>query len=285
MTMALLVLVAAGGVTSSPNALQWEKVFEEAASASWVSGVWALGRDDWFASGKWGVAKAGKAGVEREATTGTSVLGLFGQAADSVYALGVDELVLHFDGKRWSEEHRGPQPKRPGRGGDLLHSAFFSDAAAGPSLVAFGPSLTLVRQPNGSWIAPPAKEMKRISLLSQVGPTLPLPARCDEAGWHWLGKDSGWFFCHDGRTFTFSEGAVAPKGKLPRACRKSLDSVVTGNGEIYATCAAATVWKTEGQTWRLLATMKGEKELPSISVTAACVFVSGRRTIWRSCRP
>jgi hypothetical protein len=125
-----------------------------------VSGVWALGRDDWFASGKWGVAKASKAGIERHATAGTSVLGLFGEAPNSVYALGADELIMHFDGHRWIEEHKGPTPKRPGRGADLLHSAFYS-AAAGTSMVAFGPSLALERQSNGTWVAPPKDEMKK----------------------------------------------------------------------------------------------------------------------------
>src|SRR3954467_1768464 len=98
MMTAVLVLMAAASVTGSPT-LQWEKVFEETASDAWISGVWALGRDDWFASGKGGIARASKAGVERKATNGTSVLGLFGQAEDSVYGLGADELVLHFDGK------------------------------------------------------------------------------------------------------------------------------------------------------------------------------------------
>jgi len=282
MMLALLMLVASSGATTSPDGPRWEKVFEETKSNSWVSGVWALGRDDWFASGKWGVAKASKAGIERHAA-GTSVLGLFGEAPNSVYALGADELIMHFDGHRWIEEHKGPTPKRPGRGADLLHSAFYS-AAAGTSMVAFGPSLALERQSNGTWVAPPKDEMKKLSLLSQVGPTVPLPPGCDEAGWHWLGKDSGWFFCHDGRAFMFEGGATAPKGKLPRACTKTLDSSTYRDGDIYATCGAATVWKTEGQTWRLLATLKGEKELPSISVTGDCVFVAGRRTIWRSCR-
>ncbi len=282
--LALLMLVASAAATVPAGTLHWEKVFEETKSDNWVSGVWALSRDDWFASGKWGVAKATKSGIEREATSETSVLGLFGEAPDSVYALGAHELILHYDGRRWIEEHRGPTPKRTGRGADLLYSAFYRSSAAGTSLVAFGPSLALVRQPDGNWVAPPANEMKQLSLSSQVGPGTSLPPGCDQEGWHWVGKKSGWFFCHDGRSFLFDHGTTTPKGKLPTACTKTLDSLARADGEIYTTCASATIWKTDGQNWLKLATLKGEQELPSISVTSDCVFVAGRRTIWRGCR-
>jgi len=68
------------------------------------------------------------------------------------------ELVLHFDGKGWIQEHVGPAPKRPGRGADLLHAAFYVSAAADAPLVAFGPWLVLVRQTNRSWALQPEPE-------------------------------------------------------------------------------------------------------------------------------
>ena len=89
------------------------------APDGFVSAVWAVDRDEWFVAGKWGVTHVTKAGRETRNTRST-VAGLFGESSANVFALGYDELVLHFDGKGWVEEHFVPVPKRGPRDYDDL---------------------------------------------------------------------------------------------------------------------------------------------------------------------
>jgi hypothetical protein len=280
--MLSIVLAGTSGSAGAPPP-KWEKVFEGTPSDRFVSAVHALGRDEWFAGGGWGVVRVSKAGVEREETQGRAVLGLYFQAPESVFAFGQDELVLHFDGKGWVQEHVGPKPKRPGRGADLLHSAYLETSAPGTPLVAFGPWLVLIRQANGSWALPPEPERERLSSRAQLGPDIKRPAKCDAAGWTWLGRDRAAFFCHDRRTFLFDAGTATPKGKLPGQCYRSISALTYANGEIYASCSSATLWTTEGESWRRIVPPKGAHEIPSVSVAGDCLFVASGRSIWRAC--
>jgi len=285
MPLLLLLALSSGAGSSTPSSVAgptWEKVFDGTAADGWVSSVHAAGRDTWFAGGKWGVVWAGKGGLQRHETGGRGVLGLFAETADSVFALGQDELILHFDGKTWTEEHRGPKPRRSGRGADLLHSAY-RDATPEAPLVAFGPWLVLVRQQDGRWTLPPEKERKRLSLRGDLGPEIKRPPKCDAAGWRWIGKNKGAFFCHDRRVFIFDSGAVTAKGVMPRQCETTIDSLVFARGEIYTSCASGTLWKTDGPNWQRVTPPKGVKEIPSLSVTDDCIFVAGGRAVWRSC--
>jgi hypothetical protein len=275
---------SAGPATNSPARSRWEKVFVGTGSDGWVSSVHATGPDDWFVGGGWGVARSTKGTIEREATNGRAVLGLFFQSSDSVFAVGQDELILHFDGKKWIEEHVGPTPKRKGHGADLLGSAYFESAIVGAPIVAFGPWLVLVRQPSRNWTLPSETERYKLSLRGDVGPAdLALPAKCEKAGWFWLGPSKGWLDCHDRRAFIVDGGVATAKGKIPRQCERTVSSVFLASGEIYASCSSATLWKTEDQKWRQIAAPKGLKEIPSISVAADCLFVASDRTVWRRC--
>ena len=281
MVLAICV-VASAPVTKPGSGSGWEKVFSAPGADGWISSVWATGRDDWFAGGGWGVVRGSKVGLEREGTPGRAVLGFVVEGPGSVFALGQDELILHFDGERWTEEHHGPDPKRSGRGADLLHSGF-RDGTPDAPLVAFGPWLVLVRQNEGRWTLPPEPERNRLSLLGELGPEIKRPAKCDAAGWRWIGKNKGAFFCHDRRAFIFDSGVVTPKGTMPRQCQTTIDSLVFARGEIYASCAHGTLWRTDGMTWRPVAAPKGLKEIPSVSVTDDCIFVAGGHSVWRSC--
>src|SRR3954468_8794557 len=128
----------------APGEPAWEEIFNGGGSDGTVTSVWAASPQDWFVGGKWGVARSTKTGIERTPIKGRGILGLFGQTPSSVFAFGYDELVLHFDGKRWLEEHITPQPPTGTRAADLLYSAFYLTRAATAPIVAFGTSLVLV---------------------------------------------------------------------------------------------------------------------------------------------
>jgi hypothetical protein len=261
----------------------WEIVFKGTRTDDWVYVVHAVGREDWFVGGRWGVARASKAGVERYATAGRAILGLFFEAANSVFALGRDELILHFDGNQWLEEHVGPRSRRRGRGADILSMAYSEDKVPKAPIVAIGPSLVLVRQSNGIWVDPPKVDKERLLEVGQLGPEISRPARCDPAGWRWLGRNKGAFFCHDKRAFIFDDRTVTAKGRMPGQCEATINSIVYDKGELYASCGSATLWKTDGQTWRPIPAPKELKEIPSISVADGCLFVAGGHGVWRSC--
>jgi hypothetical protein len=212
-------------------------------------------------------------------------LGLFVESPRSVYALGARELVLHFDGKSWIEEHAASEPTRKApRDEDLLFSAFHLDEKGSTSIAAFGPHAVLIRQPNAMWKAPSEAELYRLAQLGMVGPAdLARPPRCDLNSWFWLARRSAWFTCQDGRTFTYEAGEVRPKGKQPERCQ-TLTAVASAQGEINIICANGTLWSTTGQVWNSLPPPKDkDKDYRSISAAGQCLFLANRRTVWRSC--
>jgi hypothetical protein len=252
----------------------------------WIASVRARSKEEWFTGGRWGVAWNTASGVQRHETPGRAILGLFADAkTGDLFALGNDELVLRFDSKDWVQEHVGPKPKRKGRGADIVYSGLRADVAGASRVLAWGPWLVLVRQPDGTWVLPPEPDRQNLSDLGQGGPSFDLPPGCAKAGWFSVGGGRGLFDCHDGRSFLYDNGKVFPKGKLPRDCTKAFDGVAYGQGEVFAACGAGKLWKTTGDVWRLFATFKGEKEIAALAVTDECVFVGGRQTVWRTCTP
>jgi len=282
-----LVLMAMAASTSSPTSSAWEKVFD-ATSYGWVGVVKATGRESWIAGGPWGVATANGAGATVESTNGHGVLGLFVESANSVYAFGEGELIWHLDGKKWTEEHTGalpPRNKRRPYAEHMLYLSYYDGTEPQGPLVALGLSLVLVKQPDGAWAPPPSTDKNRLLELGQLGPKISRPARCDTAGWHWFGRNRGALYCHDRRMFVVDMDRLTPKGKLPSNCYDGLNSIVEAKGELYASCHAQTLWKTEGETWRRIDPPKdkGLKEIPSISVADGCLFVGGNKSVWRRC--
>lgn len=275
---AFVVAAIMAGASPAPPAA-WEKVFESTGPKEWTFAVLAFGRDDWFAGGVWGVARGTASGVERKATSPRAVMGLAGDSHEDVFALGDGELVLHFDGKAWTEEHVGPRATRPRQVDDILQSLLEVEGTS----VAFGPALVLIRQ-RRAWSPPPAPERRRLHALASAGPPLGLPAKCAQAGWFWLGKATGFFDCHDGRAFLLREGTIIPKGMIPRECGTGFHDLTTGQGEVFASCGDGNVWRTEGTVWRRYATFRGQR-VGSISATEKCVFVAGSRAVWRNCKP
>ena len=275
--LAFSLLVAAAQVPHEPPG--WERVYDATGPKDWVTSVLAFRADSWFAGGVGWVARATSGSVERTSTGSRAVLGLAGQKPDDVFALGDDELVMHFDGTRWSEEHVGPKPRRTGRGADILHSVLLE----GPRTIAFGPTLALVRADDHTWQTPPAAESKRLLDLTDSGPSHKPLAKCDEAGWFWVARDKALLACQDGRSFMFDSGTFSAKGALPSECRRAFQRVAVGRGELFASCGPGKLWKTEGSRWASFATFPAAKELVSISVTDSCVFVASKRTVWRSC--
>jgi hypothetical protein len=283
MVSAIFSLVLMSASTSSVAA--WEKVFEMPRPDAWISSVWATGPKDWFVAGKWGVTRVSDGRVaETRETPGHMVHGLYAEGPANVFAVGNGELVLHFDGSRWTEEHIGPKSARPiDRGETLLQAAFRPDARS--SIIAFGPQLVLVRQSDATWTKPQEPEGSRLAQLAQGGPTgVRRPSRCDRGLWLWGTKSSAWFECQDGRGFVYDAGKVTAWGKRPLAC-KTVTTVGVGKDVAYASCANGTLWQTDAKTWRAIEPPPDKsKELGAISVVKDCVFVASARALWRSCK-
>ena len=164
----------------------------------------------------------------------------------------------------------------------MLRAGYFSHA----TLVAFGHSLVLVKRPDGSWVYPPEAERQELWDAGGSGPKISKPPNCFLAGWHWLGKDRGFFYCHDRRAFVWDAGVLTPKGKIARQCYDSLNSVVEDAGEFYVACNAATLWKSGGAgVWQAIQAPKekGLKETVFMTGADGCLFLAGPRSVWRSC--
>ena len=270
-----------GGATTAPI---WEKVFQ-GDSDKRAGTMVAIGRDAIFVGGSWGIATVTKAGVTVDSTHGHGVLGFFVETPSSVYALGEGELIWHFDGKKWREEHVGPLPPVNQRRPFSEHMLYrMHTSGSDRRLVAFGLVLVLVKEPNGTWGAAPQTEGDSLRARAAIGPKLPEePSNCAGRAWHWFGQDRAFFSCDDRRAFIVEEGRVTPKGKFPRQCGSTVGALAYAAGEVYATCGT-TLWKTDRETWRRIdAPRPMSRELSSVAFADHCVFVAGGGTVWRSC--
>ncbi len=283
-----LILAASVGIrppSGNASAPTWEKVFD-GDTDKWVGAIAATGRDEIFIGGSWGISRVTKAGATVESTHGHGALGFFVESPSSVYAIGEGELILHFDGKKWGEEHVGLLPPRNQRRPFSEHMLYRMHHTDGPNgnLVAFGVALVLIRQPDGTWSVPPQSEKDKLLEKCAIGPNLPDgPSDCGGRAWHWLGQDRAFLSCDDRRAFLVEEGRVTSKGKFPRQCGSTVGALAYATGEVYATCGA-TLWKTDGGTWRRLeAPNPRSRELSSVAFADHCVFVAGGRAAWRSC--
>jgi hypothetical protein len=283
--LTLAALLATPGQSSSSGAPpKWEKVFEGGQNDR-IYAVAAVGRDDWFLALEGSVAKVTTGNVERHATMPRQAERLFVASPASVYAFGDGELVVHFDGTKWTEEHVGPPPPRPRRRGtgapDMLYGGYFSES----TLIAVGPSLVMAKQPDGSWAYPPTVDRQKLWDAGGSGPRISKPSKCSLAGWHWLGKNRGFFYCHDRRAFVWDTAMLTPKGTMPRKCYDSLHSIAEERGEFYAACNSATLWKTQGEVWQPVAPPKekGLEDMEFVAAAGGCLFVTGPRSVWRAC--
>jgi|GEM_PF-2401046 len=280
----LTAVTAAGG--PGPLRPSWERVHVDDEAV--VGPVHAMGRDDWsVARGRLGLVTARGGEVASEDTHDHGVLGFFQDRPGSLYALGEGELIWHFDGKTWDEQHVAPRPG-PGRGpfaAHMLYVGYVDPAAATPRLVAVGLELALVRQDDGSWASPAPAERQPLDDRGLLGPSFGPPAGCARAAWRWLAPRRGAFTCHDGRLFIWDAGAVVARGNLPRSCGAAPDTLVENEGVLYASCAYATLWKTEGERWRRIVPPpeKGLTAIPSLSFAQGCLFVTSKHTLWRAC--
>lgn len=283
----LLTAAAAANASNGPLRPSWERIYD-AAGDPVLGPIHATGRDDWIAAGgRAGLVTARAGAVRVEDTHDHGVLGFFAEARDSLYAFGEGELIWHFDGKAWVEEHIAPRPG-PGRGPFAAHMVqvgFIDPGPATTRVVAVGLEQALVRQANGTWASPPPAERARLRDTGLGGPQFPAPAGCARATWQWLGLRRGAFTCHDGRLFTWDEGAVTAQGKLPGPCRQVLDALAEGDGVSFASCAFATLWRAEGGRWRRVVAPgeRGLTEFGSISWAQGCLFVAGKHALWRTC--
>jgi len=280
-SIALFGMASGAGKPAAPS---WEPVFQgEKGPDGWVSAVVAIGRDDFFVSGGWGITRSTSGRLQRRDTPGHGIFGLVDANPDGIFALGAGELILHFNGTAWVEEHAGaavpPRTKSPD---SLLYSAF--QTCAEGSTIAFGPKRILERH-DSSWRAVSGAERERFWDLVRGWPSLGAtrPARCDAGSWFWLANGVAWSTCQDGRTFQVDCGKLTPKARKPTKCQ-TLSAAASAAGRIYASCANGTLWEVTSDAWRPLTPPKGAgKELGSISVADDCLFVAASRTVWRRC--
>jgi len=287
MLSTVLLTIALWGTASSVAGpgTSWEAVFQgEKGPDGWVSAVVATGRDDFFVSGGWGITRATSGRLERRDTPGHAIFGLVDSKPDGIFALGAGELILHFDGKAWVEEHAGAAvPPRTKSADTLLYSAFRT--CSEPNVIAFGPKLILQRH-DSSWRGVSGAEREAFWDLVRGWPSLGAtrPSRCDAGSWFWLAKGVAWSTCQDGRTFEVDCGNLTSRARQPAKCR-TLSAAALAAGRIYASCANGTLWEVTSDSWRALSPPKAAgKELGSISVVDDCLFVAGARTVWRRCR-
>jgi len=286
MRLATLALAVWSSVAAPES--RWQKVYEATGPRGWIADIRAIGRDDLFVAGEWGVTRITAHGVERHETGDRGIVRLFADGADDVFAVGVGDVILHFDGRSWAEEHVGPHPDRPmGSKRDLLHTVFFRSDTPRSTMVAVGPEHVLERRDDGSWSAPPERERERLFLAS-VGDPLPAPG-CHGGPWFWLGKSRAWFACDDLRTFSYDRGTITPTGKRPASCR-SLSGATMSNGESYIACGDGHLWAVRGQSWQPMSrpddqSPDRDREYGAISAAGKCVFLAGRRTVWKRCDP
>lgn len=286
LSLFLVILAGSAGsgspAGSSAASSAWERVFDGHPD-KWAGAIAATSRDILFVGGAWGTSTVTKAGATIESTHGHGVLGFFVESYSSVYALGEGELIWHFDGNKWTEEHVGPLPPRNQRRSFSEHMLYRMQYKDG-QLVAFGLVLVLVKQPNGRWAAPPEGEKAKLLELGAVGPKLAKgPPNCGGRYWHWFGQNRAFFTCDDRRAFIVDEGTLTPKGKFPRQCGSTMGALAYATGEVYATCGT-TLWKTDGGMWRRIdAPKQRSREFSSVALADHCVFLACDQTVWRSC--
>jgi hypothetical protein len=166
----------------------------------------------------------------------------------------------------------------------MLYVAY-QPSSGGAGLVALGLSLVLVKQADGRWQARPPADRQSLLDTGLSGPPISLPTSCARAGWRWLGRDRGVIHCHDRRVFVWDAGALLPRGTMPRQCLDAFGSIAEANGQLYASCGGASLWRTEGQAWRPIQApvRAGPSEYVAISVADRCVFVASNKSVWRRC--
>ena len=224
----------------------------------------------------------GKAGVQRYETHGRPAIGLFGDSPRNVFAFGPHELVLHFDGDRWTEEHASARAAHGGA--DLLQAAYYLPDQPRPRLIAFGPHLALERHEDGHWTTPQEPERHRLELLGGIGPP-ERPPGCRSDTWLWMGRSLAFVACQDRRAFAYDSGQFTLAGKVPASCSMIARAALSKH-DLYLVCANKTLWSIEGQTWLKLEPPRDkDDDYFSISVADDCVFLTARHSVWRKCLP
>jgi hypothetical protein len=278
----LLLLAPPGAAPSTP---QWQKVYESNGPRRWIGDIAAVDRAQVFVGGAWGVARVTGHDVEVHETGGLGIERLIVQGRRSVFALGERELILHFDGVAWEQEHIGEPLGDNGRGRrDVLHAGFYPPGSAEGGLVALGADVVLERGARGDWTTPAGPRRAQL-IRASLGPD-PLPAPgCSGGPWFWFDRSDAWFSCDDGRTFLFHAGQTRSTGRRPASCRTVGGAARSGDA-VYAVCAENTLWKIEGRVWRRLSPPPTpDHEFVALSFAGGCLFLSNRRSVWRWCGP
>jgi hypothetical protein len=268
-----------GGSSEPPG---WERLYEVAEKDARLSAVWADDAGTWVAGGKGVLVRGGPAGLEREPVGERTIVGLSSDGRGGVFAVGWDELVLHFDGKKWVEEHfkAGPPKGKRGRHNeDLLQHVADLPARARPALVAYGPWLVLIRQPDGSWRQPPENERYDLVMLAQTGPRTGRPAGCAGADWDWLANDRSLFSCHDNRAFLNSGGQAKELGVLPRECQAGIRPSAIRGSEVFTLCDGH-IWRSAVNQWKRVT---APERIQAFTVAGRCIYVATNGAVSQHC--
>jgi hypothetical protein len=258
----------------------WSKVFELAGPPASFETVGASA-EGWMAAGPEVIVVSRRGRIESTREPGRTILSL-ASTGDGIFALGLDQLVLHFDGGRWIDEHFTPSPSastRRQRIAAILYGAHTFGSGISAVTAAFGPRSVLLRGRDHTWTSPPEGERYRLIMLAQTGPDIPRPAGCALAAWLWVSDDEGWFTCHGGRSFRHGPGGTTPTGKVPAACQDAGDGIAVVGRNVYLLCAG-NLWKSLRERWTRV---PGPKDLQAVAGGPTCLYAVTKSAVWESC--
>jgi hypothetical protein len=258
----------------------WTKAFElTGPPASFVTvGASAEG---WMAAGAEIIVVSRNGRIESTREPGRTILRL-ASTGDGLFGLGLDQLILHFDGGRWVDEHLVPPSSastRRQRIAAILYGARVFGSGNNAVTAAFGPWSVLIRGRDHTWTNAPKNERYRLNMLAQTGPDIPRPAGCALAAWLWLSDDEGWFTCHDGRSFRHGAGGNTPTGRVPGTCDDAGEGIAVVGKDLYLLCGG-NVWRSSHERWDRV---PAPKDIQAIAGGPTCLYAVTNRSVWASC--
>lgn len=260
--------------------IRWTKAFELTGPPASFATVGA-GAEGWMAAGVEIIVVSRNGRIESTREPGRTILRL-ASTRDGVFGLGLDQLILHFEGGRWVDEHFVPPPSastRRQRIAAILYGARVFGSGNNAVTAAFGPWSVLLRGRDHTWANPPEEERYRLNVLAQTGPDIPRPAGCALAAWLWLSDDEGWFTCHGGRSFRHEAGATMSTGTVPGACHDAGEGIAVVGKDVYLLCEG-NVWRSSQERWDRVS---APKDIQAIAGGPACLYAVTKRSVWASC--
>lgn len=145
--------------------------------------------------------------------------------------------------------------------------------------MALGPTLSLKRTLDGRWAA--LTEADDRYVRGRWGGWGRDPSPCGSGGFQsWFADRTGneWVLCHDRRAYWMRDNFAEPRGVAPAECEHAFRHLFFRNS-LFATCDGK-LFRNDADEWH------GESvPVPVAYIAAAepCLFVAGRRAVFRRC--